>query len=267
MAASAPLVGTAASPWVGVLVALSPIHALASRAGAPDALLVVVLLLALWLLTAVERHERSLLAAALGLTVGGLLTSGVSSFVGAGALLPAHPASRPARRRAAGLALLIALATLAVATRVGLARSPLDYGEVPAWIPETSAEGVARCAWASFTRVAGLEYHLVVSHARYVLPLTLLLVALMARGARRLPVRTSMLLVAGALLPFALGAALSVLSGRVTPLQASRLLAALPFVGLLVSAGLASLQGTAAWAARVLVVGSTGAFLALALAR
>jgi hypothetical protein len=150
---------------------------------------------------------------------------------------------------------------------LGLARSPLDFGEIPSWVPETTAAGVARCAGASFTRVAGIEYHLVVSQARYVLPLTALFVGLMAWGAARLPRRARELLVAGTALPFLLGFALALAAGRVTPLQAHRLVAALPFVALLLAVGLASLRGWRAWVAGVTVGGTVVAFLALALAR
>ena len=75
------------------------------------------------------------------------------------------------------------------ASPAGLARSPLDFGEIPTSIPEATASGILRCTGASFTRVAGLEYHLAVSHARYVIPLTALFVGLMAWGAARLPAR------------------------------------------------------------------------------
>ena len=90
---------------------------------------------------------------------------------------------------------------VAGAALLGLARSPLDFGEIPSWVPETTVSGIVRCAGASFTRVAGLEYHLAVSHARYVIPLTALFVGLMAWGAARLPREPARLLVAGAALP------------------------------------------------------------------
>ena len=143
----------------------------------------------------------------------------------------------------------------------------MDYGAIPASIPATSFQGLVRCSGASFTRVIGLEYHLLVSHSRYLLPLTLLFVALMVRGASRLPARPRGLLVAGVLLPFALAAVLALTTGRVTPLQAQRLVAALPFVALLMASGLASLRGLLAWAAGTAVLGTLAAFLALALAR
>jgi hypothetical protein len=115
--------------------------------------------------------------------------------------------------------------------------------------------------------VAGLEYHLAVPHARYVLPVTALFVALMALGAARLSPRSRGLLVAGAALPFALGATLALVTGRVMPLQATRLVAALPFLAVLLAVGLASLRGRRAWAAGAIVAASLLAFLALALAR
>jgi hypothetical protein len=126
---------------------------------------------------------------------------------------------------------------------------------------------VVRCTGASFTRVLGLEYQLVVPHARYVLPLTALFVTLMLRGAVSLPARPRSLLVAGTLLPFALAAVMALVTGRVAPLQANRQLAALPFAALLTATGLATLRGRSAWAAGALVGGTLAAFLALALAR
>ena len=99
------------------------------------------------------------------------------------------------------------------------------------------------------------------------LPLTLLFVALAAGGAVRLPARMRTWLLAGAVLPFVLGAALALAIGRVLPLQAIRLLAALPFVALLMASGLASLRGRLGWAAGTAVLATLAAFLALALAR
>lgn len=263
---AAELAGPLAAFWAGGLVALSPIHALASREAIPEAPLVLILLLALWLVVRVEASERYAEAAALGLAVGVLAVSGVTAFVAAAILLPVWAAQRHDRRRPARLAALVALATTGAACAFGLARHPFDYGEIPTWMPATTLMGVVRCTGASFTRVVGLEYQLAVSHARYVLPLTALFVALMARGAARLPARPRRLLVTGALLPFALGAVMALGTGHVTPLQANRLLAALPFVALLVASGLASLRGTSAWAAGTVVGGTLVAFLALALA-
>jgi hypothetical protein len=260
------VVGPQAALWAGMLVALSPIHTLASRAPGPESILVSSLLVGLWLLAALEGERRLLLAIFLGLVVGGLLGCGVAAFAAVAILLLSWMALGRART-AALVATGVALAEATAAGWLGLARSSLDYGEIPAWIPETTLEGVVRCAGASFTRVIGLEYQLLVSHARYLLPLTALLVALMLRGAVRLPARPRGLLLAGAFVPFALGAAMALVTGRVTPLQANRLLAALPFVALLMASGLASLSGTRAWAAGTAVAGTLAAFLALALAR
>ena len=106
-----------------------------------------------------------------------------------------------------------------------------------------------------------------VAHARAVLPVTLLLVALMVLGARRLERPARWAFAGGAVLPFALGAALAVATGRVAPLQAGRLLAALPFLAILTAGGLASLRGWPAKAAGLAVAVTLSAFLTLALAR
>lgn len=261
---AARLVGRSAAPWAAALLALSPIHLQAILGAGPDALLVPCLLSALWLVVSLEARDRLPLAAALGLALGGLAASGVAAFAGVAVLLTAFVATRRAR---ALVAPGVAIAVVAAAALVGLARAPFGYGDAARWIPETTAGGVIRCAGASFTRVVGLEYQLVVPHARYALPLTALFVALMVRGALRLPPRARVLLVAGASLPFALGATLALFTGRVTPLQASRLIAALPFTALLTAAGLASLRGARAWAAGTAVLGSLAASLALALGR
>ncbi len=253
------------SAWAGALVALSPIHVLASRGGAPDALLVTSLLVALALCAVLERHGGPALAVALGLPIGGLLVSGVPGFVLAAFLPPACLATRRDRRAVATLTALAAVAVVGAAAVVGLARPPFDYGPAAAATPAASVAGVARCAGASFTRVVGIEYQLVVSQARYALPLLALFVALMVLGARRLPRRAAALAVAGTLLPFALGAMAAVATGHVAPLQAHRQLASLPFAALLLAAGLASLRGRAAWAAGTAVLGSLAAFVALAL--
>ena len=248
-------------------MALSPIHTFASRQAGPEAPLVLVLLLALALLARVEESGGLLSATALGPALAALAASGVTAFAAIAVLLLAWLPLRADRRPAAGLAAAVAVATIAGAALLGLARSPLDFGEIPSWVPDTTASGAVRCAGASFTRVAGLEYHLVVSQARHVLPLTALFVGLMAWGAARLPRRVRVLLVGGAALPFLLGFALALAAGRVTPLQAHRLLAALPFVALLMATGLASLRGWRVWAVGVAVGGTVVAFLALALAR
>jgi mannosyltransferase len=264
---AAELAGPWAAAWAGGLVALSPILTLASRAAGPETPLVLVLLLALILLEEVESSGSRSRAAALGLAVGGLAVSGVAAFA-AVALVPlAWLALRADRRPAAALATAVAAAQATAAALLGLARSPLDYGEIPTWVPDTTVIGVARCAGASFTRVMGLEYQLVVSHSREVVPLTALFVALTVRGAARLPARPRSLLVAGALLPFALGATLALATGRVTPLQSTRLLAALPFLAVLAARGLASLRGWRGWVSGLVVGATTVAFLSLALAR
>jgi hypothetical protein len=266
-AAAASLVARRAAPWALALLTLSPIQALALREAAPEALLVAALSLLLVLAGLVERRGGSGLAAALGLVGGGLAASGVAAFVATGLLVVAFPASRPGGRRAGVVAACAALGAVALALALGVARSPLDYGPAAALTPATTAAGILRCAGASFTRVIGIEYHLVVSHARYALPLTALFLTLMVRGASRLPPRTRALLVAGAVLPVALGAALALVTGHVAPLQASRLTAALPFVVLLTAGGLASLRGWRAVAGGVLVLGALAGFLALALRR
>jgi mannosyltransferase len=261
------LAGPLAAAWAGGLVALSPIHALASREAGSDATFVLVLLAALAALFRVETSGSRLTAAVLGLALGVLSSSGVAAFATVAALSALWLTLRADRRGAAGLAIAVAAGVVAGAAHLGLARSPLDYGEVPSWIPGATASGILRCTGASFTRLAGIEYHLVTSHARYALPLTALLVGLMARGAARLPPRARRLLVAGAVLPFAVGATLALATARVLPLQATRLLAALPFLALLTATGLASLRGWRAWAAGTAVAGSLAALLSLALAR
>jgi len=261
------VVGPHAAPWAGILVALSPIHTLVSRAAGAEAPLVLLLLAALWLMLGLELEASPLRAMAVGFALGTLVASGVTAFAAVALLSLIWLTWRPERRALGALSASTAGTLVGAAALLGLARSPLDYGEIPAWIPETTLERVVRCAGASFTRVIGLEYQLLVSHARYLLPLTALLVALMLRGAKRLPARPRGLLLAGALVPFALGAAMSVVTGRMTPLQANRLLAALPFVALLMASGLGSLSGTRAWAAGTAVAGTLAAFLALALRR
>jgi len=261
------LAGRRAVAWAGVLVAVSPIHTLASREAGPEAPLVFLLLAALALLPRVERTGGRGTAALLGLALALLVSSGVVAFAAVALVPPAWLLLRADRRSAAAVTLGVAAVAVGGGALLGLARSPLDFGEIPTWIPEATASGILRCTGASFTRVAGLEYHLAVSHARYVIPLTALFVGLMALGASRLPARLRGLLVAGAALPFALGAALALVTGRVMPLQATRLLAALPFVALLMAAGLASLRGWRAWIAGATVGGALVAFLALALAR
>ena len=224
-----------------------------------------MLLAGLWVAVECDSSGRRGAAVAAGVAVGVLAAAGVASFAAVAVLLVVWLALRPDRRSHAALACAGALAAASVLGAGGLARSPFAFGEVAALMPETTLEGLVRCSGASFTRVIGLEYQLAVSKARFVLPLTLAFVALMARGASRLPRRLQGLLVAGALLPFALGAVLAAITGRVTPLQADRLMAAIPFVVWLMAAGLASLRGRAAWAAGIAVVGTLAFFQALAL--
>jgi hypothetical protein len=269
--AAGSLAGPAASPWAAVwaggLVAVSPIHVLASREAGPEAALVLVLLAALALAARVEQSGGWPSALALGLGLGLLAVSGVAAFA-AVALLPIPWLALRRDRRAGALAAAAGfVAVVAAAALLGVARSPLDPGEIPTWIPEATASGILRCTGASFTRVAGLEYHLAFPHARHVLPVTALFVALMAVGAARLPARVRGLAVAGAVLPFALGATLALVGGRVMPLQATRLVAALPFLTLLTATGLAGLRGWRSWAAGAAAGAAVVAFLAMALAR
>ena len=264
---AARLAGPRGAAWGGALVALSPIHSLASRQAGPESPLLLLLAVALLLLVQVDSSGRWPLAVTLGLVLGGLALSGTAAVAGFALLAVLWLVLRVDRRPAAILAGATGLVVLAVGMLAGWARSPLDFGAIPSWVPETTASGMARCAGASFTRVAGLEYHLVVSQARQVVPLTAVFVGLMALGAARLGCRTRALLVAGTALPFLLGTALAAAVGRVTPLQAHRMLAALPFVALLMAVGLASLRGFRAWAAGIVVGGTVAGFLALALVR
>ncbi len=261
------IAGPWAAAWAGSLVALSPIHALASRDAGPEAPLVFLLLASLALALRVESSGERGAAALLGLPLGLLASSGVAAFTAVALLPPLWLLLRPERRVAAAVTMSVAAVVAGGTALLGLARSPLDFGEIPTWIPEATMSGILRCTGASLTRVAGLEYHLAVSHARYVIPLTTLFVGLMTWGTARLPARVRGLLVAGALLPFALGATLALATGRVTPLQATRLLAAIPFVALLMAAGLASLARWRAWVAGAAVGGALLSFLTLALVR
>jgi len=264
---AARLAGARAAAWAGALAALSPIHALASRQAGPEAPLLLVLALALLLIVRVEASGSRPEAIGLGLALGTLALSGTAAVAGFALVAVAWLALRADRRPAATLAGVTGFVLLAGGATAGAARSPLDLGAIPSWVPMTTASGIVRCAGASFTRVAGLEYHLVVSRALEVVPLTALFVGLMALGASRLGRRTGVLLAAGAALPFLVGVALALGTGRVTPLQAHRMLAALPFVAVLTAVGLASLRGLRAWAAGGVVGGTLAAFLALALVR
>ena len=259
------IAGPWTAAWAGGLVALSPIHTLASRDAGPEAPLVFLLLASLALALRVESSGDRGAALLLGLPLGLLASSGVAPFAALALLTPLWLLRRPDRRVATAVAVSVAAVVGGGAALLSLARSPFDFSEIPAWIPEVTAEGILRCTGASFTRVAGLEYHLAVSRAYYAAPLTALFAGLMAWGTARLPARARGLLVAGALLPFALGATLALATGRVMPLQASRLLAGLPFVAVLVAAGLASLAGWRLWAAGAVVGGTLVWFLTLAL--
>ena len=266
----AALAGRIAPPWAPAwaasLVALSPIHALASRSAEPEAPLLLALLLALWLAARVESSGSRAAAVALGLATGVLATSGVAALA-AVALVPlGWLAARADRRRAAALATATAAAFVVAAALLGVARSPLDFGEIPSWVPATTVSGIARCTGASFTRVAGLEYHLAVSHARFVLPLTALLVGLMALGASRLPdAHAACSSAAPSCRPHSAPRWPSrgpprTPAGEPPPGRA-------PFLALLTATGLASLRGGSARAAGLVVAGTTAAFLGLALGR
>ncbi len=264
---AARLAGLRGAAWAGALVALSPIHSLASRQVGPDSPRVAVVALALLLLTRIEASPARPEAIALGLVLGTLAANGAAAPAGFALLAVAWLALRADRRPSAILAGAAGLVVFTAAAVAGRFRSPLDFGTIPSWVPETTASGLVRCAGASFTRVAGLEYHLVVSRALEVIPLTALFVGLMALGAARVDPRTRALLVAGAALPFLLGLALAPALGRVTPLQAHRMLAGLPFVAVLMAVGLASLRELRAWVAGAAVATTVAAFLALALLR
>jgi hypothetical protein len=261
------LAGVRAAGWAGALVALSPIHSLASRQAGPESPLVALVTLSLVLLARIEDAPAPSEAIALGLLLGVLAADGTAGPAGFALLAVVWLARRADRRASAILAGTTGALLVAGVAMAGRARSPLDFGAIPSWVPETTVTGMLRCAGASFTRVAGLEYHLVVSRALEVIPLTALLVGLTVFGARRLGRRTGGLLIAGAALPFLLGLALAPAVGRVTPLQATRMLTGVPFVTVLVAVGLAGLRGWRAWAAGALVGGAVAVFLALALLR
>jgi 4-amino-4-deoxy-L-arabinose transferase-like glycosyltransferase len=264
---AARLAGARAAACAGALVALSPIHVLASRQAGPESLVVFLLSLALLILLEIERSARRPTTVALGLVLGLVALSGVAGAVGFALVAVIWLALRTDRRTAAALAGATGLVVLTAGVLAGRAPSPLDFGAIPSWVPATTVAGMVRCAGASFTRVAGLEYHLVVPRALEVIPLTVLLVALMVVGASRAGRRMRALLVAGLALPFLAGLGLAPAIGRVTPLQAHRMLAALPFAALLAALGLASLRGFRAWAAGAVVGGTVAGFLGLALLR
>lgn len=248
----------------GGLVALSPLHALASREVGALAFWLAAVLTSLALVLPLGRSGGTGRAVWHGLVAGVLLT-GPAAVASVALVQVAWLAARRERRREALVSAAVALVALAAGAGLGLVRSPLAQGAHLEWVPATTASGLGRCAGASFTRVLGLDYHLVVPQARYALPLTLFLLALVVRGARRLGSRWSTLLLAGMLLPFAVGSALALWTGQVTPLQAPRMLPAAPFATLLVASGLGALEGWRAASARVVVFGSTAALLGLAL--
>jgi hypothetical protein len=262
---AARLAGARAAAWAGALVALSPLHVLASRQAGTDAAVVLGLVLALFVLLRVEESGGRIEPAALGLCLAGLAASGSPGAAAFAPVALAWLATRAERRRAAALASASGLLVAAVAALAGGARSPLDGGSIPPWVPDSTASGIVRCAGASFTRVAGVEYQFVFARALEAIPLTAAAVGLMAWGAARLPIRLRLLLLAGAGLPFLAGAALAQATGRVAPLQAHRMLPALPFAALLAAVGIGSLRGPRAWAAGGLAGGAVAASLGLAL--
>ncbi len=256
--------GPRAAGWTGALVLLTPILVLACQGASPSVPLLLLLLALLWLLLECDASGRRAAAVVAGPAAGALVASGVMAFAAAATLCVAWLALDARRRRQAGLAAALALAVVAALALAGYARSPLDYGPYAASLPRTTLESLLRCSGASFTRLLGLEYHFAFPQARHVLPLTLVLVALMVRGARDVPPRTRGLLAAGALAPFSLAAAIAATTGTVAPMQADRLLAALPFTTLLLGTGIESIPGRARWAVGLVVVAPLVFFLALA---
>lgn len=269
VAVVATIAALLAGPWAagaaGLLTALSPIHMLASREAGPGAAAVLLLASALWLTLRTDLDGSPSRAIVLGGLLG-LCALGPPPLIALALLQLAWLAGSSRHRREWGIAAGVAALVVGLAWGGGLLRPPLEDGASLGWVPETTLLGVVRCAGASFTRVAGLEYHLVVPHARHVAPLTLLVVAVALRGASRLDLRRRWLLLGGAGLPFALGAVLALWSGSVAPLQSHRLLPALPFLMVLTGVGLASLNRWPGWIARGLVVCATAVFVALALA-
>jgi hypothetical protein len=257
--------GPRAATWAGLLVALSPIHVLASRDASPAALLVLCLTVCLGLALRIEGGAGRGVAVAHGVLVGVLGASGAAGPAALAALQVIWLAWHADRRRAAALSALAAILVLAGTGAVGLLRSPLASIEAAGWMPPTTLSRLVRCSGASFTRVVGLEYQLAVPHARYASPLTLVVVGLVALGALRAPARVRWLLVTGAILPFALGAVLALSTGRVTPLQAGRLIDALPFLAVLQAAGLGSLRRPTALLVGTALLAVQGTFLELVL--
>jgi hypothetical protein len=245
-------------------VPITPILVVACRGASPSVPLLLLLLALLWLVLESDASGRLAAAVVAGLAAGVLAASGVMAFAAGSSLCIAWLALDARRRAQAGLATALALAVVVALALAGYARSPLDYGGYASSLPRTTLDSLVRCSGASFTRLLGLEYHLAFPQARYVLPLTLAFVALMVRGALQVPPRTRGLLAAGALAPFSLAALVAVTTGTVAPMQADRLLAALPFTALLLGTGIASIPGRAAWAAGVAVAGPLAYFLTLA---
>ena len=261
----AQIAGAWGAAWTGLLVALSPIHVLASREVSPSAPFLLGLVVSLVLLLHLEDGAGDFAAAAHGLLLGALAASGALGLVSLAVLQVVWLAWHAERRRAVVVSGVAALLVLALAGAVGLFRSPLGPIEGSDWVPHTTLPGLVRCAGASLTRLAGLEFHLIVPHARHVLPLTLGVLTLAALGARSTPPRLRWLLASGTALPFALGAVLALSTGRVTPLQAARLVDALPFLAALTGAGIASLVARTAALAGSAVATGLLTFLALAL--
>lgn len=243
---------------------LTPILVVACRGASPSVPLLLWLLALLWLVLECDASGRRAAAVVAGLAAGVLAASGVMAFAAGSMLCIAWLALEAPRRAQAGLAASLALAVAVALALAGHARSPLDYGAYASLLPRTTLDSLVRCSGASFTRVLGIEYHLAFPQARYVLPLTLAFLALMVRGAMEVPPRTRGLLAAGALAPFSLAALVAVTTGTVAPMQADRLLAALPFTALLLGTGIASIPGRASWGAGFAVVAWLACFLALA---
>jgi hypothetical protein len=256
--------GAWAAGAAGLLTALSPIHTLASRGATAEVVLVMFASLSLWLALRVDAGGRRLEAAAHGLAVGGLASASAAGL-GLAILQLAWLATRFDRRTRTAVSMGIAGIVAALAGALGVLHSPLAEGAEVIRVPSTTAVGIVRCAGASFTRVAGFEYQLLVSRALYLSPLTLVVMALALVGAWSLQRRLRWLLLGGVAVPFALGALLALLTGRVTPLQAGRMIVALPALLVLAGAGLASLRGRALVATAAMVLGATTLFLGLAL--
>jgi hypothetical protein len=244
-------------------VALTPILVVACRGGSPIVPLLLLLLALLWLVLECDASGRRAAAVVTGLAAGALAASGEMAFAAVSTLCVAWLGLEARRRTQAGLAAALALGVVAALALAGYARSPLDYGAYGSSLPRTTLESLVRCSGASFTRLLGLDYHLAFPQARYALPLTLAFVALMVRGGMEVPPRTRGLLVTGALAPSSLAAVVAVTTGTVAPMQADRLLAAVPFTALLLGNGIASIPGRAGWAAGLAVAGLLVFFLAL----